>query len=48
MINITFFETGSEKSILENNQDLTKTKETLNMFKTLKTKHLQSLKYMLY
>lgn len=38
MIHITFFEIGSEKSILENNQGLTQTKETLKMLEPLKNK----------
>lgn len=38
MIHITFFETKSEKSILENNQDLTETKEILKMLEPLKNK----------
>lgn len=44
MIHITFFETGSEKSILENNQDLIETKETLNMLEPPKNKTSAQLK----
>ena len=36
MIHITFSETGSEKFILENNYDPTRTKETLKMLGSLK------------